>query len=639
MCVKELSNLLENKVKPNIKDDENSWSVSDERIDANSLQTTLETIAEMLQRENCEKQFESLYEIILKLKQNIDINFKFSSINSIDSNQFQTNTSFLTLYNVNLNSIWETICYKIEKLIINDMIKNNLDHYLECEKICLQIKFLSQLKDNEGVLIWRLFNTMRVCKLEGELIDWNTRQFDKSLQRILLMIDFDCKLYKSGYFGSYNISYNELVIPYIQLFKTKFESEVSLLNGEISNLINLMKTMIAFDNRLQSMRQDFPRFMESPEQDEMFDWKTIIEKNGCINLFHRTIYNKINADLRELICFSNNSYNECEANKENILCCVSQIFKNFEDFEHLIALNSFVTFLSYAISANIIDFFVHHFNNGKYETIAHKYALLNTIHFMKDRLEKMHINADKFEEISNKLIKLIIAKHVSILFMNRNSQYWFLYLKRLWIELMLKLKYFPNRKSIFTFVLSETVHHFSRIQIPKEDAFYMLNNIDELIFKYANSRSELLDNDKYNVHNSCWLIFVKLVLQITTNENFISRLKQNNSLAENSSNFSNTHWIEYIKPSLMQSSFWLNAKLCVDKQNINPNTIIRAFISNNCGLSSYILSDIDNNPNHLSIAVDIFRVILLQNFRPYSLSSVILILIERYFVNLFIFNQ
>jgi hypothetical protein len=629
--VNELTGLIKSKVKPIIKDDSKELSDSEEKMDANILQSTIETISEILQRDDCEKLFESLYPIILKLRQNIRFTF------SINPNDFKTyfpyekSSSFLTPFNVNLNSIWETICYQIEKLITNDMIKNNLDNEYVCEKICSQLRFLLELKDNEGVVIWRLYNTMRVCKLEREMSDWNPREFNKSMKHIITMIRFDCKLYKSGYFGSYNISYNELVIPYMQSVKTKFETEVSSLNGDVSNLINLLKSMIEFDNDLEEIRQDFPRFMESPEQYEMFDWKTLVEKNGCINLLHRTIYNKINDNLRELNCFNNNSYNECTANEENILCCVSQIFHNFQNYEHLIALDSFNTFLSYAISANIVDFFVHHFNNGKYDTISQQYTLLNTIHYMKEKLEKMNVNINKFVDISNKLKKLIIAIHLSIMLMNSNTQYWLLCLKKLWFELELKLKFFRDRESIFIFILSETVHNFSRIAISKADAFFILNNIDELMFKYAKSRKELLNNDEYNIHSSCWLIFIKLVLQITTNENFLANLKQNNFLL--SENFSNTHWIEYIKPELTNSTFWFNAKLCIEKENVvNPNAIIRALLSNNCGLSSYILLDIEDNQNKSSVrnAADIFQIVILQNFKPKSLSIILLPLIERY---------
>ena len=84
----------------------------------------------------------------------------------------------------------------------------------------------------------------------------------------------------------------------------------------------------------------------------------------------------------------------------------------------------------------------------------------------------------------------------------------------------------------------------------------------------------------------------------------------------------------------MESSFWVNAKLCVDKHYRKDisKMIIRAFLSKNCGFSSFVLSNIDTKYEQnaiISKTRDIFELIMLHNFRPNLLSTIILKLMER----------
>ncbi|CAG2167294.1 unnamed protein product [Oppiella nova] len=342
--IDELSDLLsETKSKPTVKDDETNQKSSNsktiEDIDVNTLQTSLETIAEMLERDDCDQYFHALFPLILHLKTSINSLFW---INSGDNKQFSPNSAELTYSNVNLNSIWETISYKIEKLIMNSMIRcDYFENELDFERVCSELGFLYDLKDNkldkqtfnEGLDIWRLFDTIRVCKLESDAIESTDRPIDWFLNRLVLMINFDLRLYKSGYFGAISLQYSQLVMPYIQTLKVRFTAELSLLNTNIDNLIALLKCMIQLDRNLEQIKQEFPRLMESPETDEQFEfnWKAVIESNINVNLFHK-------------------------------------MFSHFNDYEYLCCLDSFKTFLSYAISANIIDFFVHHFNDVKHNS-------------------------------------------------------------------------------------------------------------------------------------------------------------------------------------------------------------------------------------------------------------------------------
>ena len=636
--IDDLSELLQIKPKSNQKEIESNKSNDSKEIpDLNGLQTTLEGMVELLQRDDCDLYYESLYPLILSLKKVLNLTF---CINSGDSKR---NTSGLTSSNVELNSIWETICYKIEKLITNDMIKNNLDQELDFERVCSQLRFLYQLKDNEmnkqfgeqGLDIWRLFDAIRVCKLESDIIELNEKQLDLFLKRIVLMINFELRLYKNGYFGSYDLTYSELIRPYTQFVRTRFETELSTLNNNVKDLVTNVKNMIQFEDNLQEVKHEFPRLTESPQLDEDFEWKSFMEININVNSFNTTVYNKINSDLKKLICFKRNNFEKCCPLKNtNILRCVSQVFQDFEDYGYLCVLDSFMTFLSYAISANILDFFIHHFNTGKYESFDEKYTLLNTIHYILKPLENLNINTEKFEVISTKLITELKAKHVSIQLIANNIQYSVLYLNRLLLELDLKLDYFEERHSIFEFVLSETIHHFSGTDLNKNEIIFLLNNIIDLLLKNSYSRKELLFENRSNIHNSCWILLIKLILKITTNEEFISNLKQNNNLPENLDNNPNDHWIRYLRPKLMDSTFWLSPKLCLDKQFDvkNSKLIIKAFLSKNCGFSSYVLSNIDfnhSNESLVSITEDIFKIILLQNFRPNSLAEVLLKLIER----------
>ena len=619
------------------KDEENNKSIenSKEVIDFNVLQTSLETIGEILERDDCDLCFQTFYSLILSLKKNLNLTFWISSGDS------KRNSSGLTSTNVQLNSIWETICYKIEKLITNDLIKNNLDHELDFERVCSQLRFLYELKDNKsgeqfsdnGFDIWRLFDAIRVCKLESETIEFNERQFDWFLKRMVSLINFELRLYKSGYFGSYSLTYEQLVKPYIQSVKSRFESELSLLNTKFKELVILLNNISEFNQNLSQIRQEFPRLMESPQMDEIFEWKSFIEINLNINSFNKVIYEKIDTDLRKLKCFKTNNFDNCRPLKDsNILCCVSKVFQDFDDYESVCVLESFVTFLSYAISANILDFFIHHLNCAKFETITQNYCILNTIHYILKKLEKFNINVEKFKQLAEKLTKRLKASHVSIQMIANNIQYSVLYLNRLWFELDLKLKYFDRRKSIFEFVLSETIHHFSGNKLNENQIIYLLNNTIDLLLKNSYSHKELLYEKRANIHNSCWILFIKLVLKITTNEEFIANLKQNHNLPENLENSSSDHWIQFIRPKLMDNPFWLSAKFCADKQfdRKQAKLIIRAFVAKNCGFSSYVLSNFDYQKESLIlITKDIFEVILLQKFRPNLLSGVLLKLIER----------
>ena len=639
--IDELTDLLQPKSKANQKEIESNKSNDcNETQDLNALQTTLEAIVELLQRDDCDLYFETLYPLILNCKKLVNLNF---CINSSDSKR---NNSGLTSSNVELNSIWETISYKIEKLLTNEMIKNNLDYELDFEKVCSQLRFLYQLKDNEmnkqfgeqGLDIWRLFDAIRVCKLESDAIDLNDREFDLYLKRIVLIINFELRLFKNGYFGSYGLTYSELVRPYIQSMKTRFESELSTLNNNINDLVKIVKNMMLFEEDLQQIKIQFPRLMESPELVEDFEWKGFMESHININAFNTSIYNKINCDLKKLNCFKRNNFDKCFPLRKdfNIFRCVSQVFEEFENYGYLCILESFMTFLSYAISANILDFFIHHFKNGKYESIDQKYTLLDSIHYILNNLGKFNINTEKFKTISDKLIGELKSKHVSIQMIVNNTQYSVLYLNRLLLELDFKLYNLEERHSIFEFVFSETIHHFSGSDLDKNETIFLLNNIIDLLLRTSSSRKDFLWENRNNVHNSCWILFIKLILKITINEEFISNLKQNHNLPENIENNGNDHWIQFIRPKLFEKSFWLNAKLCVDKQLDEKLTklIIRAYLSKNCEFSSYLLLNIDfnhTNESLIDITEDIFQIIILQNFRPNLFAEVLLKLIERYF--------
>ncbi|CAG2109846.1 unnamed protein product, partial [Medioppia subpectinata] len=261
-------------------------------IDINTLQSSLETIAEMLEREDCDHYFESLFPLILKLK--TDINFVYW-INSGDNKP-------LTTSNVSLNSIWETICYKMEKMIMNSVVR--CDYYaneLDVEKSNKSAD--KQTPDGgggggEGLDMWRLFDTIRVCKLESESIELSDKPIDEFVKRLVSMIVFDLRLFKNGYFGTFTLLCDQLVMPYTQALKTRFNAELLALNTSAEDLISIIKCMLQWDRSLREIRQEFPRLMtaESPESsDNEFDWKSTLEStiNQSSNLSENTDDNNV----------------------------------------------------------------------------------------------------------------------------------------------------------------------------------------------------------------------------------------------------------------------------------------------------------------------------------------------------------